>query len=78
VATLGAIVPAVAWQWFLLTVAVVLGHVLYLIWTHGFRSSMIWWIKLITDPFTDIAAYYASPARLFLSSRADARKGEAA
>jgi glutamate-1-semialdehyde 2,1-aminomutase len=78
VTTLTALVPTIAWQWFLLTVAVVLGHVIHLIWTHGVRSSMIWWIKLLTDPFTDVAAYYASPARLFLSSQVDARKGEAA
>jgi len=69
-ATLSALIPTVAWQWFLLTVTVVLGHVLYLMWTHGLRSSMIWWIKLATDPFTDITAYYASPSRLLLSSHA--------
>jgi len=74
--TLGALIPTVAWQWFLLTLAVVLGHVSYLIWTHGFRNSMIWWIKLATDPFTDIAAYYSSPYRLLLPSHA--RKGEVA
>jgi len=76
IATLGATIPAVAWQWFLLTLAVVLGHVFYLIWTHGFRSSMIWWIKLATDPLTDIAAYYASPYRLLLSTQT--HKGEVA
>jgi glutamate-1-semialdehyde 2,1-aminomutase len=74
--TLSALIPTVAWQWFLLTIAVVLGHVLYLMWTHGFRSSMIWWVKLATDPFTDIAAYYTSPLRLFPFTQT--RKGEVA
>jgi glutamate-1-semialdehyde 2,1-aminomutase len=76
-AMLRAAIPSVAWQWFLLTLAVVAGHVLYLIRTHGFRNSMIWWVKLVTDPLTDIGAYYASPARLFLSPQADVRKGDA-
>jgi glutamate-1-semialdehyde 2,1-aminomutase len=60
-----SIVPAVAQQWFLLTLAAVFGRVIYLVWTHGFRSSMIWFIKLITDPFTDIRAYYNSLDKLF-------------
>jgi len=50
----------VAEQWFFLTLAVVLGRVLYLIWEHNFGLSMVWLIKLMTDPFTDIVAYYPS------------------
>ena len=60
-----SIMPAVAQQWFLLTLAAVLGRVTYLIWVHDFRSSMIWFIKLITDPFTDILAYYNSVDKIF-------------
>lgn len=63
--SLNSIWPTVAQQWFLLTLAAVLGRVIYLIWAHDFRSSMIWFIKLITDPFTDIIAYYNSVDRLF-------------
>ena len=63
--SLNSIWPTVAQQWFLLTLAAVLGRVIYLIWAHDFRSSMIWFIKLITDPFTDIIAYYNSVNRLF-------------
>src|SRR5262245_42736995 len=69
-ATLTAIAPTVAQQWFLLTVAVVFGHVAYLVWKHNFRSALIWLVKLATDPFTDIVAYYASPYRLLLLSQA--------
>ena len=58
--SLTSIMPAVAQQWFLLTLAAVLGRVIYLIWAHDFRSSMIWFVKLVTDPFTDIIAYYDS------------------
>lgn len=36
---------------------VVVGRVLYLIRAYNFRISMIWFVKLITDPFTDIVAY---------------------
>jgi len=32
--------------------------VTYLVWKHDFRISMIWFIKLITDPVTDIFAYF--------------------
>ena len=63
--SLPSIVPAVAQQWFLLTLAAVFGRVIYLVWAHGFRSSMIWFVKLITDPFTDIVAYYNSFDKLF-------------
>jgi glutamate-1-semialdehyde 2,1-aminomutase len=62
--------PAVARQWLLLTLAVVVGHVAYLVWTHNFRSSMIWFVKLATDPFTDIVAYYSSPYRMLLLPQA--------
>jgi glutamate-1-semialdehyde 2,1-aminomutase len=55
----------VAEQWFVLTLAAVFGRVLYLIWAHDFRSSMLWFIKLITDPFTDIIAYYSSADKMF-------------
>ncbi len=56
---------SVALQWFLLTVAAVFGRVLYLIWAHDFRTSMIWFVKLITDPITDIFAYYKSADKIF-------------
>ena len=49
--------PAIAQQWFGLTALVVLGRVLYLIKAYNFRLSMVWFVKLITDPFTDIVAY---------------------
>jgi glutamate-1-semialdehyde 2,1-aminomutase len=63
--SLRSIAPAVAQQWFFLTLAAVFGRVLYLMWAHDFRSSMIWFVKLITDPFTDIIAYYNSVDRIF-------------
>ena len=56
---------SVALQWFLLTLTAVFGRVLYLIWAHDFRTSMIWFVKLITDPITDIFAYYNSADKIF-------------
>jgi glutamate-1-semialdehyde 2,1-aminomutase len=50
--------PLVAEQWFAWTVAVVAGRVAYLIWKFDFRTSMIWYVKLVTDPFTDVIAYF--------------------
>lgn len=64
---------AVAQQWFLLTLVVVVGRVAYLVWEHNFRLAMIWFVKLVTDPFTDIGAYsprYLSAYKVFLPSRA--------
>ena len=49
--------PEIAEQWFLLTVLIVSWHIVYLIWEHDFRASMIWFVKFITDPITDIISY---------------------
>jgi glutamate-1-semialdehyde 2,1-aminomutase len=50
-------IAAIAEHWFVWTVAVILGRVVYLIWKHNLRSSMIWFVKVITDPLTDLMAY---------------------
>jgi glutamate-1-semialdehyde 2,1-aminomutase len=73
-ATLGSMIPLVAHLWFYLTVAVVLGHVGLLVWKYDFRSSMIWLVKLLTDPFTDITAYYTSGAKMLQAWRTPARE----
>jgi len=52
---------AVAQQWFLWTIVVVAGRVAYLVWKHNLRIAMIWFVKLVTDPLTDIVAYCSSP-----------------
>ena len=70
-AGLVAAAPALAHWWFFLTVAVVLGHVAFLAWKHDVRSSLVWFVKLITDPFTDIKAYYTSPLRLLANEQAE-------
>ncbi len=57
-AGVGALMAPIALNWFLWTLLVVLGRVTYLVWKHDFRISMIWFIKLITDPLTDIFAYF--------------------
>jgi len=56
-ATLAAIVPAVAREWFVWTLVVVGGRVVYLVLTLDLRLAMVWFVKLLTDPLTDIAAY---------------------
>jgi glutamate-1-semialdehyde 2,1-aminomutase len=53
-----SVIGEVAFSWFVWTLLVVIGRVGYLIWKHDFRISMIWFIKLITDPLTDIVAYF--------------------
>jgi glutamate-1-semialdehyde 2,1-aminomutase len=53
-----SLIGSIALHWFVWTLGVVLGRVAYLVWKHGFRTSMIWFVKLITDPVTDIVAYF--------------------
>jgi glutamate-1-semialdehyde 2,1-aminomutase len=55
--TLGAMVSAVAQEWFFWTLAVVGGRVAYLVWKHDMYLALVWFVKLATDPFTDIVAY---------------------
>ena len=62
--TFHSMIPIVAHLWFFLTLAVILGHMVLLRWKYDFRSSMVWLVKLVTDPFTDIAAYYTSVPRI--------------
>ena len=57
-----AMLAAIAEHWFVWTVAVIVGRVVYLMWKHNLRSSMIWFVKVITDPLTDLLAY---PPRYF-------------
>jgi glutamate-1-semialdehyde 2,1-aminomutase len=70
---LTSMTTVVAQQWFVWTMVVVLGRVAYLVWAHNFRIAMIWFVKLVTDPLTDIAAYVSSPLsayKAFLPSQA--------
>lgn len=59
--SLGGVVSladSIALQWFRWTLVVVLGRVAYLTWKHDFRIALIWFVKLVTDPFTDVIAYF--------------------
>jgi glutamate-1-semialdehyde 2,1-aminomutase len=59
-----AMADGIALQWFRWTLLVVFGRVAYLTWKHNFGIAMIWFVKLVTDPFTDILAYFPRrPAR---------------
>jgi glutamate-1-semialdehyde 2,1-aminomutase len=51
----------IALHWFRWTIFVVALRVVYLIWKHNLRLSMVWFIKLITDPVTDILTYFPRP-----------------
>jgi glutamate-1-semialdehyde 2,1-aminomutase len=55
--TLRPLAATVAYQWFLWTGAVVAGRVIYLVWAHGPRLALVWFVKLATDPLTDVIAY---------------------
>jgi glutamate-1-semialdehyde 2,1-aminomutase len=37
---------------------VIVARVVYLVWKFSFRTSMIWYVKLVTDPLTDVIAYF--------------------
>ena len=55
---LTAALPAIAEQWWTWTWVVVLGRVAYLVWKHGLRASMVWYVKLVSDPLTDVVTYF--------------------
>ena len=55
---LRSVLDTIALHWFRWTAFVVLLRVAYLTWKHDFRVSMIWFVKLITDPITDIITYF--------------------
>jgi glutamate-1-semialdehyde 2,1-aminomutase len=50
--------PTIAEYWWYWTQFVILARIAYLVWKFSFRTSMIWYVKLITDPLTDIVAYF--------------------
>lgn len=54
---LGALLDQVAWRWFEWTTFVVAARVAYLTRVHDLWHAMVWFVKLVTDPLTDLAAY---------------------
>jgi glutamate-1-semialdehyde 2,1-aminomutase len=58
-----ALLDTIALHWFRWTVFVVVLRIACLTWRHDFRISMIWFVKLITDPMTDITSYVPALAR---------------
>ena len=50
--------PAIAEHWWYWTLFAIAGRVAYLMWKFSFRTSMIWYVKLVTDPLTDVIAYF--------------------
>ena len=47
----------IALELFAWTALVVAGRVAFLAWRHGPRLALVWFVKLITDPVTDLLAY---------------------
>jgi len=70
-----SIIDTVSLHWFLWTMLIVFGRVGYLVWKYDFRTSMIWFVKLATDPITDIYAYFPRmPRDLAVSESSGAAK----
>ena len=55
-----SVMDQVAVHWFAFTILVIAGRVAVLTRRHGLRNALVWFVKLITDPITDVAAYYRS------------------
>ena len=53
----------IALHWFNWTVLVVGLRVAYLALKHNLRTSMVWFVKLVSDPMTDLMSYVPSLAR---------------
>lgn len=62
-AHLDALAANVAELWLAFTALVVFGHVARLARRHGWRNALVWLVKLVTDPLTDIFAYYPTLTR---------------
>jgi len=56
----GALIGDIALQWFAFTALVIAFRVAVLIRKHGTYNATIWFVKLVTDPVTDVLAYYRS------------------
>jgi len=54
-----------AQAWLAVTFSVVFGRVALLWYRYSFIVSMHWFVKFITDPFTDIPAYWRSGYQVF-------------
>lgn len=52
-----AVAPTIALHWFWMTMLVVFGRAAFLTLTQGVGLAMIWLMKLVTDPLTDLIAY---------------------
>lgn len=52
----------VLWLW--LGVAGLVGRTLWLCVTHSVKTGLVWMLKILTDPFHDIAIYHRSPLAL--------------
>mmetsp|Transcript_9706 Transcript_9706/g.11058 ORF Transcript_9706/g.11058 Transcript_9706/m.11058 type:complete len:230 (-) Transcript_9706:328-1017(-) len=61
----GSIEFSLAQLWLVVTFSVVFGRVALLWYRYSFAVSMHWYIKFITDPFTDIPAYWMSSYQIF-------------
>ena len=53
----------------------VLGHTGLLWMQYGFRIAMVWLVKLITDPFTDVLVYYPSAVNVWTTRIGRLRRG---
>eukprot|EP00515_Schizochytrium_aggregatum_P012395 CAMPEP_0202081654 /NCGR_PEP_ID=MMETSP0964-20121228/15315_1 /ASSEMBLY_ACC=CAM_ASM_000500 /TAXON_ID=4773 /ORGANISM="Schizochytrium aggregatum, Strain ATCC28209" /LENGTH=233 /DNA_ID=CAMNT_0048649225 /DNA_START=36 /DNA_END=737 /DNA_ORIENTATION=+ len=56
---------SLAQAWLVVTFSIVFGRVALLWYRYGFMVSMHWWVKFMTDPFTDIPAYWKSGYQIF-------------
>jgi glutamate-1-semialdehyde 2,1-aminomutase len=59
-ATARSLIGDIALQWFAFTALVIAFRVGVLIRKHGIYNATIWFVKLVTDPVTDVIAYYPS------------------
>ncbi len=60
------LIPRLALHWFIMTLVVVLGRVAYLAVAMNSWLGAVWFVKLITDPITDLLSYIPSVGRALL------------
>ena len=54
---LGPVMAVVTRAWFAWTLVMVVGRVVYLAWSRDTWRALVWLVRLVTDPLTDLLAY---------------------
>ncbi len=67
----------VGWLWLAIGVAGLVGRTVQLFFIRDVQTGIVWFTKILTDPFNDIRLYHRAPLRLFRGERMDGPRAAA-